>query len=48
MPVEPSEKISIIPVIRREERVSLNQKKRQKQQQQKKEEGKGKKVDIRV
>lgn len=48
MPVEPSEKISIIPAIRREERVSLNQKKRQKQQQQKKEEEKGKKVDIRV
>lgn len=48
MPVEPSEKISIIPVIRREERVSLNQKKRQKSKQQKKEEEKGKKVDIRV
>lgn len=48
MPVEPLEKISIIPVIRREERVSLNQKKRQKQQQQKKEEDKRKKVDIKV
>lgn len=47
MPVEPSEKISIIPIIRREERVSLNQKKRQKSQQKKKEE-KGKRVDIRV
>lgn len=47
MPVEPSEKISIIPIIRREERVSLNQKRRQKSQQKKKEE-KGKRVDIRV
>lgn len=47
MPVEPSEKISIIPIIRREERVSLNQKRKQKSQQKKKEE-KGKRVDIRV
>lgn len=48
MPVEPLEKISIIPVIRKEGKVSLNQKRRQKQQQQKKEEDKGKKIDIRV
>lgn len=47
MPVEPSEKISIIPVIRKDERVSINQKKRQKQQQ-KKEKKKDRKVDIRV
>lgn len=48
MPVEPSDKISIIPVIRRDERVSQNQKRRQKAQQQKKEGEKERKVDIRV
>lgn len=46
MPVEPSERISIIPGVRKDERLSLNQKKRQKQQKKKKE--KERKVDIRV
>lgn len=46
MPVEPSERISIIPVVRREDRV-LNQKKRQKRQEQKEEKDK-KKIDIRI
>mgnify|MGYP005833196081 CR=1 FL=1 len=44
MPVEPSGKIPSIPLIRREEKVSLNQKKKQKQQKKEKE----RRVDIRV
>lgn len=48
MPVEPSERISIIPVVRKEERVSLNQKKRQKRQKKEKEQEKDKRVDIRI
>ncbi len=48
MPVEPSERISIIPVVRREDRVSLNQRKKQRAKQKDKDVEKERKVDLKV
>lgn len=50
MPVEPSERTAIIPIVKREERVPFKQGKKQKQQKREKDKGKDKerKVDIRV
>lgn len=50
MPVEPSERTAMIPIVKREERVPFKQGKKQKQQKREKDKGKDKerKVDIRV
>lgn len=50
MPVEPSERTAMIPIVKREERVPFKQGKKQKQQKREKDKGKDKerRVDIRV